>query len=47
MEDMQRGIDTLLNMESTRPVLLEVTTDAAEDERAFKALFSSDSRNCR
>ena len=47
MEDMQRGIDTLLNLESTRPVLLEVTTDAAEDERAFKALFSSDSRNCR
>ena len=47
MGEMQRGVDTLLNIESTRPVLLEVTTDAAEDERAFKALFSSDSRSCQ
>jgi 2-succinyl-5-enolpyruvyl-6-hydroxy-3-cyclohexene-1-carboxylate synthase len=41
MEDMQRGIDTLLNMESTRPVLLEVTTYAAEDERAFKGYYKT------
>ena len=41
MEDMQRGIDTLLNLESTRPVLLEVTTDAAEDERAFKGYYKT------
>ena len=39
MEEMQQGIDTLLNLESTRPVLLEVTTDAADDERAFKAYY--------
>ena len=47
LEEMQQGIDTLLNMECQRPVLLEVTTDATEDEQAFKALFSSDRRNCR
>ena len=47
MEEMQQGIDTLVNMACQRPVLLEVMTDANEDERAFKALFSSDSRNCR
>ena len=47
MEGMQQGIDTLVNMACQRPVLLEVMTDVNEDERAFKALFSSDSRNCR
>ena len=41
MEEMQQGIDTLLNMESERPVLLEVFTDAAEDERVYKAYFRS------
>ena len=41
MENMQRGIDTLLNMESTRPVLLEVTTDASDDERAFKGYYKT------
>lgn len=35
LETMQQSIDTLLYMESTRPVLLEVLTDAAEDKRVF------------
>ena len=41
MEEMQQGIDTLLYMESPRPVLLEVFTDASEDERVFKAYYRS------
>lgn len=41
MEEMQQGIDTLLNMESERPVLLEVFTDASEDERVYKDYFRS------
>ena len=41
MEEMQQGIDTLLNIESDCPVLLEVFTDAAEDERVFKDYFKS------
>ena len=36
MAEMQRGIDTLLTMESSTPVLLEVFTDAADDERAYR-----------
>ena len=41
MEEMQQGVDTLLNMESERPVLLEVFTDASEDERVYKDYFRS------
>lgn len=41
MEEMQQGIDTLLFIESDRPVLLEVFTDAAEDERVFKDYYMS------
>lgn len=41
MEEMQKGIDTLINSRSDRPVLLEVFTDAAEDERAFKEYYAS------
>ena len=33
MEQMREGIDTLLNKSTTRPVLLEVITDVAADER--------------
>jgi 2-succinyl-5-enolpyruvyl-6-hydroxy-3-cyclohexene-1-carboxylate synthase len=40
-EEMQQGIDTLLNMESNRPVLLEVFTDAAEDERVLKDYYAN------
>ena len=36
---MQKGVDLLLNMESDRPVLLEVFTDASEDERVFKDYY--------
>ena len=41
MTEMQQGMDTLLYMESERPVLLEVFTDVAEDERVFREYFRS------
>ena len=41
MEEMQSGIDTLLNMESDRPVLLEVFTDPTEDERVYQAYYQT------
>ena len=39
MDEMQQGIDTLLYIESDRPVLLEVFTDPAEDERTFRDYY--------
>ncbi len=39
MEEMRQGIDTLLYIDSHRPVLLEVFTDAAEDERVFRGYY--------
>ena len=39
MEEMQQGLDTLIDMESDRPVLLEVFTNASEDERVFKDYY--------
>ena len=41
MEQLRQGIDTLLSVESDRPVLLEVFTDALEDERAYKNYLQS------
>ena len=41
MEEMQQGVDTLLNIESGRPVLLEVLTDAEEDDRVFRDYYRS------
>ena len=41
MDEMQSGIDTLLNMESDRPVLLEVFTDPTEDERVYQAYYQT------
>ena len=41
MPEMQKGLDTLLNIESDSPVLLEVFTDAAEDERVFKDYYKT------
>lgn len=41
MEELQQVISTLLNMESSRPVLLEVFTDPAEDERVFKDYYKT------
>ena len=38
MPEMRQGIDTLLSAESQRPVLLEVFTDAEEDQRAYSRL---------
>ena len=39
IEEIQQGINTLLYMESQRPVLLEVFTDASEDERVYKNYY--------
>lgn len=39
MPQLRAGIDTLLNIESTRPVLLEVFTDSYEDERVFRDYY--------
>jgi 2-succinyl-5-enolpyruvyl-6-hydroxy-3-cyclohexene-1-carboxylate synthase len=41
MEELQQGISTLLNIESARPVLLEVFTDPAEDEHVFRDYYRS------
>ena len=41
MEQMQQGIDLLLSEKFSRPMLLEVITDAAEDERVFKAYYQA------
>ena len=41
MPQMRSGIDTLLYIESDRPVLLEVFTDADDDERVLKDYYHS------
>ena len=41
MEEMQKGVDTLLYIENDRPVLLEVFTNADEDERMMREYFQS------
>ena len=41
MDEMQQAIHTLLYIDSSRPVLLEVFTDPSDDERAYKAYFVS------
>ena len=41
MPQMRAGIDTLLNIESDRPVLLEVFTDPYDDEQTFKDYYKS------
>ena len=41
MPQMREGIDTLLNMESERPVLLEVFTTATDDEHALKDYYQT------
>ena len=41
MEQMRKGMQNLLSRESDRPILLEVTTDAAEDERVFKDYYKT------
>ena len=40
MVEMQKGVDRLLQEQSDRPMLLEVFTDAAEDERVFKDYYA-------
>jgi 2-succinyl-5-enolpyruvyl-6-hydroxy-3-cyclohexene-1-carboxylate synthase len=41
MEEMEQGIDWLLQTESEHPLLLEVFTDAAEDERVYKSYLET------
>ena len=41
MPQMRSGIDTLLNIRSDRPVLLEVFTHAEDDERVLKDYYQS------
>ena len=41
MEEMQYGIDRLLQEGSDRPMLLEVFTDAAEDEQVFRDYYTA------
>ena len=41
MPQLRAGIDTLLNIESDCPVLLEVFTDAAADEQVYKDYYKS------
>jgi len=41
MAEMQQGIDLLLSEEFSRPMVLEVMTDASEDERVYKSYFQS------
>lgn len=41
MDGLHQGIDTLLSMDSDRPVLLEVFTDPSEDERVYRAYYHS------
>ena len=39
MEELQAGIDTLLYINSNRPVLLEVFTDVRTDEQTLKTYY--------
>jgi 2-succinyl-5-enolpyruvyl-6-hydroxy-3-cyclohexene-1-carboxylate synthase len=39
MQELQQGIHTLLNIESDRPVLLEVFTDAQADAQALRDYY--------
>ena len=41
MPQMRAGIDTLLNIESSRPVLLEVFTDPYDDAQVFNDYYKS------
>ena len=41
MEEMQQGIDTLLNIESQRPILLEVFTCPADDQATLQAYYQA------
>jgi 2-succinyl-5-enolpyruvyl-6-hydroxy-3-cyclohexene-1-carboxylate synthase len=41
LEQLKQGVSTLLNIDSSRPVLLEVFTDPAEDERIFRDYYRS------
>ncbi len=40
-EEMQAGIHTLLHQESERPVLLEVSTNPSDDERALRDYYKT------
>jgi 2-succinyl-5-enolpyruvyl-6-hydroxy-3-cyclohexene-1-carboxylate synthase len=40
MEEMQKGIDRLLAADALKPMLLEVFTDASDDEHAWRDYFA-------
>lgn len=40
-QEMQQGIDRLFQMDSTRPVLLEVMTDASVDEQVLRDYYAT------
>ena len=40
-QQLHQAIDTLLNIESDRPVLLEVFTDAEDDTNVYKDYFNT------
>ena len=41
MDEVRQGVDLLLNADSDRPMLLEVFTNADDDERAYRAYYQS------
>ncbi len=41
LDEMQKGIDRLLEMQSVSPVVLEVFTEASEDERVYREYYRS------
>jgi 2-succinyl-5-enolpyruvyl-6-hydroxy-3-cyclohexene-1-carboxylate synthase len=41
MEEMKKGVELLLNSEFSRPMVLEVFTDATEDERIYRDYYAS------
>ena len=45
MEQVQQGVYWLIHEESQRPMLLEVCTDVAEDERVFKDYYAQFKKN--
>jgi 2-succinyl-5-enolpyruvyl-6-hydroxy-3-cyclohexene-1-carboxylate synthase len=40
MSEMQQSIDRLLAADALQPMLLEVFTDASEDERVYRDYYS-------
>ena len=39
IEEMKKGVELLLSSEFTRPMILEIVTDATEDERVYRDYY--------